>query len=95
MQQSRYSLGHSSFVPKATSGIPDERCGRRIEAATFSLDEPTNASEATGNEERVSPMKPMFDWYDNRGLVGNSSTLRAILDREPRTLRSYLEEPAA
>jgi hypothetical protein len=34
----------------------------------------------------------MFDWYDKHALLGNSTTLRAILRREPRTLRSFFEE---
>jgi len=34
----------------------------------------------------------MFDWYDKHSLLGNALTLRAILGREPRTLRSYLED---
>lgn len=41
-----------------------------------------------------SPMQPMFDWYDAHGLLGNALTLRAILGREPRTLRAYFEELA-
>lgn len=40
-------------------------------------------------------MQKMIAWYDQRGLVGNALTLRAILGREPRTLRAYLEELAA
>ncbi|RXH53699.1 hypothetical protein GRAN_0001 [Granulicella sibirica] len=34
----------------------------------------------------------MFAWYDKHPLLGNATTLRAILKREPRTLRAYLEE---
>ena len=34
----------------------------------------------------------MFDWYDKHALLGNSTTLLAILGREPRTLRSFFEE---
>ena len=34
----------------------------------------------------------MFEWYDNHSLLGNSITLRAILDREPRSLRTYFQE---
>ena len=34
----------------------------------------------------------MFDWYDKHGLLGNSTTLRAILGREPRSLRAFFEE---
>jgi hypothetical protein len=36
----------------------------------------------------------MFDWYDRHSLLGNALTLRAILGREPRTLRAYFEELA-
>jgi len=41
-----------------------------------------------------SPLQPMLDWYDAHSLLGNSLTLRAILAREPRTLRAYFEELA-
>lgn len=34
----------------------------------------------------------MFAWYDKHPLLGNSTTLRAILQREPRTLRAFFEE---
>lgn len=34
----------------------------------------------------------MFAWYDKHALLGNSTTLRAILRREPRTLKSFFEE---
>ncbi len=43
----------------------------------------------------ASPMQPMFDWYDKHGLLGNSLTLRSILEREPRSLKTYFEELAA
>ena len=65
--------------------------GREIEAARLDPDEV--APEDDGGQP--SPMRRMFDWYDERGLLGNPLTLRAILGREPRTLRSYLEELAA
>jgi uncharacterized protein YbjT (DUF2867 family) len=34
----------------------------------------------------------MFAWYDKHALLGNSTTLRAILGREPRSLRAFFEE---
>lgn len=40
-------------------------------------------------------LEKMFDWYDRRGLRGNVLTLRAILGREPRTLRVFFAELAA
>jgi len=45
--------------------------------------------------EDAKPLRPMFDHYDRIGLRGNALTLRAILGREPRTLRAYFEELAA
>ena len=39
-------------------------------------------------------LRAMFDHYDHHGLLGNPLTLRAILGREPRLLRAYLEELA-
>jgi len=43
----------------------------------------------------AAPLRPMFDHYDHIGLRGSALTLRAILDREPRTLKAYFEELAA
>ena len=34
----------------------------------------------------------MFAWYDKHALLGNSTTLRAILGREPRTLKTFFKE---
>jgi uncharacterized protein YbjT (DUF2867 family) len=55
----------------------------RVEAAKSSAGQPR------------SPMSRMFDYYDEHGMLGNALTLRAILGREPRTLRAYLTELAA
>jgi uncharacterized protein YbjT (DUF2867 family) len=44
--------------------------------------------------EETKPMRPMFEHYDRLGLLGNALTLRAILKKEPRTLRAYFEEIA-
>lgn len=43
----------------------------------------------------AAPMRPMFDHYDRTGLRGSPLTLRAILGREPRTLRAFFEQLAA
>ena len=42
--------------------------------------------------DQAVPMRPMFEHYDHTGLRGNALTLRAILGREPRTLRAFFEE---
>jgi hypothetical protein len=41
------------------------------------------------------PIRTMFEHYDHHGLLGSPLSLRAILGREPRTLRAYFEEMAA
>jgi uncharacterized protein YbjT (DUF2867 family) len=38
------------------------------------------------------PMRAMFEHYDSSGLISNGVTLRAVLQRPPRTLRGYFEE---
>lgn len=43
---------------------------------------------------QAKPRLPMFDHCERFGLKGNALTLRAILGREPRTLRAYFEELA-
>ena len=66
--------------------------GRHIEAAQ--VGGPSSGSAGNGVEE-ASPMDKMFAWYDKHGLLGNALVLRAILRREPRTLKAYLRELAA
>ncbi|MER9598957.1 MULTISPECIES: hypothetical protein [unclassified Mesorhizobium] len=40
-------------------------------------------------------MQTMFEHYDHHGLLGSPVALRAILGREPRSIRAYFEELAA
>ena len=65
--------------------------GREVRAERLDPDRISSG----GDGGRPSPMRRMFDWYDERGLRGNALILRAILGREPMTLRAYLEELAA
>ncbi len=55
---------------------------------------PARAGSAS-RQDPASPTGLMIDWYQHHGLPGNALILRAILGREPRTLRSYLEGLAA
>ncbi|MEH2407638.1 NmrA family NAD(P)-binding protein [Nostoc sp.] len=76
---------------KEIVALMSEVLGRKIESVRPS----PPASPAQNVEQQPSPMQIMFDWYDHHALVGNALTLRAILDREPRTLRDYFKELAA
>lgn len=54
--------------------------------------DPAVAAASAGDQG--AGLKPMFDWYDKRGLKGSAVTLRAILGREPKSLREYFMELA-
>jgi hypothetical protein len=47
---------------------------------------------AAGAGPGAPALQRMFDWYDKRGLRGGALELRAILGREPQTLRAFFEE---
>lgn len=78
---------------KEIAALMGEVLGRKIEAVRPRP--PANPSQNADSDKQISPMQLMFDWYDRHALVGNALTLRAILGREPRTLRNYFEELAA
>ncbi len=65
------------------AALAGEVLGREIKAVR--IDPDTLGPDA-------APMRPMFDHYERYGLRGNALTLRAILGREPRTLRDYFAE---
>jgi hypothetical protein len=44
------------------------------------------------NDDKMTELKKMYDWYDAHSLLGSAVTLRAILGREPRSLREYFVE---
>jgi uncharacterized protein YbjT (DUF2867 family) len=75
---------------KEVAAIIGKVLGRDIRADRI---DPQKAASGAG--EQAVGLKKMFDWYDARGLQGCALTLRAILGREPRTLRTFFEELAA
>jgi len=75
---------------KDVAAIIGEVLGRSIRAERI---DPKAAAASAG--PGAPALEKMFDWYDRRGLQGNALTLRAILGREPRTLRAFFTELAA
>jgi uncharacterized protein YbjT (DUF2867 family) len=75
---------------KDVAAIIGEVLGRSIRAERV---DPKTAAASAG--PGAPALEKMFDWYDRRGLQGNALTLRAILGREPRTLRAFFTELAA
>jgi len=70
-----------------------EVLGRSIKTASPRFEDWSRQANISSNQ--LAPMKAMFDWYDTHELLGNALSLRTILDREPRTLRSYFQELAS
>lgn len=64
---------------------------RTVKAAKLEISDAAPDPSGPGADEQAT-LKAMFQWYDAHGMLGNALTLRAILGREPRTLRAYLEE---
>ncbi|TIS59263.1 NmrA family NAD(P)-binding protein [Mesorhizobium sp.] len=71
---------------KEVAALIGEVLGREIRAET---------SDPAALGDIPKPMRTMFEHYEHRGLLGSPLTLRAILGREPRTLRAYIKELAA
>ncbi len=72
---------------KDVAAVIGEVIGRPIKAERI---DPKMAAAGAG--PGAPALTKMFDWYDKRGLMGSDLTLRAILGREPRTLRTFFEE---
>ena len=62
---------------------------REIQAGTV---DPNKAAAQSHLSAQPSSIQKMMAWYDKHGLLGNPTTLRAILQREPRTLAAYFQE---
>jgi uncharacterized protein YbjT (DUF2867 family) len=71
------------------AALISEVLGRPVKAASV---DPQAAAAGAG--PGAAALEKMFRWYDHQGLRGNALTLRALLGREPRTLRGFFEELA-
>lgn len=69
-----------------------EVLGRDIRAVTLESGKAPTGGKP--EDEQRAMLQKMFNWYDRHPLVGNETTLRAILEREPRTLGAYFKELA-
>jgi uncharacterized protein YbjT (DUF2867 family) len=75
------------------AGIMGEVLGKTVAVGT--VNRATAAGEKQARDHKnADGVRRMVAWYDRHPLLGNSLTLRAILGREPRTLKAYFEELA-
>ena len=69
--------------------------GREVSAETAPFDEWANNAGLSEDGPVRPGLQTMYAWYDAHGFLGNPLTLRAILGRDARTLKSYFEELAS
>lgn len=81
----------STLSRTEVAALMGEVLGKHVDAAVLPVAKAVEPFPAA----RQAAMSKMFAWYDHHGLLGNSLVLRAILGREPRTLRAFIEEMAA
>lgn len=70
--------------------VATEVLGRHVQAAAIALDDWVNGPGAALPAQARHDLVAMFRTYDREGLVGDSTTLRDLLGREPRTWRDVL-----
>jgi uncharacterized protein YbjT (DUF2867 family) len=69
--------------------------GRNVVAAKAEMPKVQEPAGGAGGNSPSAAIEKMLRWYDSHGLVGNSLTLKAILGREPTTLRSFFKALAS
>lgn len=69
--------------------------GRLIEARQMGFDEWAAAARLPLDAYQLRLLAKVHEHYAAHGLAGNALTLRAILGREPRSMRQYIGELAA
>ncbi len=74
--------------------VMTEALGREIQAAESPFADWAAKASLPYDEQQKKLLKKLYDFYGAHGAAGNSLTLRAILGREPRTLRQFVEELA-
>lgn len=68
---------------------------RPITATEPDFDEWATKADLPYDEGQIHVLRQIHAHYAAHGSLGNSLTLRAILGREPRTLRAFIEELAS
>jgi len=74
--------------------VMGEVLGREVKAITPSFEQWAEMVHLPNVDGPVQMLRAMYAYYDRHGLQGNSLTLRAILGREPRSLKDYFAELA-
>ncbi|MCJ9712459.1 hypothetical protein LWS69_25815, partial [Bordetella hinzii] len=68
--------------------------GRNVRAGVQDVGSWAEQARLRYDPQQQAQMRRVFDYFDRQGLQGNAITLRAVLGREPRSLRDFLAEMA-
>ncbi|MFZ6677889.1 NmrA family NAD(P)-binding protein [Undibacterium sp. Tian12W] len=74
--------------------IMGEVLGREVKSVTPTFEQWAAMVHLPDAARPTQMLRAMYAYYDRHGLQGNSLTLRAILGREPRSLKAYFTELA-
>ena len=74
--------------------VMGEVLGRRIEAAAPDFSTWISQAKLPYDDYQKAELAAMYAFYDRHGLVGNILMLRAILGREPRSIRQFFADLA-
>lgn len=72
--------------------IMSQELGRTVSAGEPGFAEWAATANLPYNEEQMSLLAKVHEHYTNYGLGGNGLTLKAVLSREPRSLRGFVRE---
>jgi uncharacterized protein YbjT (DUF2867 family) len=82
--------GPERLSVREMAAIATDVLGRPVEAVAIPLADWVAGPGAAMPEQARDDLVAMFRAYDREGLVGDASTLRGLLGREPRTWRDVL-----
>jgi len=79
-----------SYSREEVASIMSDALGRPIKSQTVSFEQWATMTKTKPGD--LMPEGAMYEYYGRYGSPGNSLALRAILGREPRTLRQFFDD---
>lgn len=87
-------LSAGMFDRREIAAMISAELGVPIEAGELDFDEWVTVARPPYGEEELKLLATVYDHYARYGLGGNSISLSAVLQREPRSMRAYIRECA-
>lgn len=88
--------GPQALSQRDMAAIISQVIGREVRAEAVPLDALERKVRAAGlSDDRIEQMLNMNRHYDQHGFLGNASTLRLLLGREPTTFEAYVQRTHA